>query len=285
MKLNEYAKRMGIAYDTALAHYHRGMIPGAMQLETGTIIVPDMLADGAAQVAASMQLDLTADDAGNSAAPRKGKSQTDMLRAQLEAMQQGASASSGGFSPADYMNAGAVLPPKAVKAVTDYEAEWARSLARCTVKVEAIISNFIQDQEQLALPKVAVMVEEHAEKLAELAYATERIKRTLFDMQAALDAGEPVERAYELQATYLTQLQNASNNRTKFLASVEEYWAGEAHRLGFSDVQRQVAEVREQEQEVQQAADEQLFTADARTINDSMDDIMKKLKEEGFAGK
>ena len=41
MKLSEYASRLGIQYQTAWKHYHKGLIPGAYQLPTGTIIVPD----------------------------------------------------------------------------------------------------------------------------------------------------------------------------------------------------------------------------------------------------
>jgi putative resolvase len=41
MKLSEYASKVGIQYQTAWKHYHKGLIPGAYQLATGTIIVPD----------------------------------------------------------------------------------------------------------------------------------------------------------------------------------------------------------------------------------------------------
>lgn len=41
MKLSHWAKKQGITYRTAWEHYRCGKIPGAYQLETGTIIVPD----------------------------------------------------------------------------------------------------------------------------------------------------------------------------------------------------------------------------------------------------
>lgn len=41
MKLSQYAKELGICYKTAWRHYHDGSIPGAYQLRSGTIIVPD----------------------------------------------------------------------------------------------------------------------------------------------------------------------------------------------------------------------------------------------------
>jgi len=41
MKLSEYALKVGIQYQTAWKHYRKGLIPGAYQLATGTIIVPD----------------------------------------------------------------------------------------------------------------------------------------------------------------------------------------------------------------------------------------------------
>jgi putative resolvase len=41
MKLSIYAKRLGIHYQTAWRHFKQGLIPGAYQLPTGTIIVPD----------------------------------------------------------------------------------------------------------------------------------------------------------------------------------------------------------------------------------------------------
>lgn len=40
MKLNEYAKKLGINYRTAWNWYKQGKITGAYQLDTGTIIVP-----------------------------------------------------------------------------------------------------------------------------------------------------------------------------------------------------------------------------------------------------
>ena len=41
MKLSEYAKRLGITHRTAWSHFKDGLIKGAYQLPTGTIIVPD----------------------------------------------------------------------------------------------------------------------------------------------------------------------------------------------------------------------------------------------------
>ena len=41
MKLSEYAAKVGIKYQTVWKHYRNGLIPGAYQLATGTIIVPD----------------------------------------------------------------------------------------------------------------------------------------------------------------------------------------------------------------------------------------------------
>ena len=41
MKLSEYAKKQGITYLTANRWYHKGLITGAYQTATGTIIVPD----------------------------------------------------------------------------------------------------------------------------------------------------------------------------------------------------------------------------------------------------
>jgi len=41
MKRSEYASKVGIQYQTAWKHYRKGLIPGAYQLATGTIIVPE----------------------------------------------------------------------------------------------------------------------------------------------------------------------------------------------------------------------------------------------------
>lgn len=41
MKISEYAKRVGITQLTARSWFHKGLIPGAYQLETGTIIIPE----------------------------------------------------------------------------------------------------------------------------------------------------------------------------------------------------------------------------------------------------
>jgi putative resolvase len=41
MKLSDYAKSLGISYRTAWNHYKTGKIPGAYQLASGTIIVPE----------------------------------------------------------------------------------------------------------------------------------------------------------------------------------------------------------------------------------------------------
>lgn len=45
MKLSSYAKKLGITYRTAFNYYQKGMIKGAYQLDTGTIIVPDETKD------------------------------------------------------------------------------------------------------------------------------------------------------------------------------------------------------------------------------------------------
>lgn len=41
MKLTTYAKEMGITRQTANRWFHEGRIPGAYQLDTGTIFVPN----------------------------------------------------------------------------------------------------------------------------------------------------------------------------------------------------------------------------------------------------
>lgn len=41
MKLSTYAKKLGVTYRTAFSYYQQGIIKGAYQLPTGTIIVPD----------------------------------------------------------------------------------------------------------------------------------------------------------------------------------------------------------------------------------------------------
>lgn len=39
MKLSDWAKKEGIHYQTAWKWYHKGLIPNAVQIETGTILV------------------------------------------------------------------------------------------------------------------------------------------------------------------------------------------------------------------------------------------------------
>lgn len=41
MKLSEYAKKNNISYQTAWRHFNKGMIDGAYQLGTGTVVIPD----------------------------------------------------------------------------------------------------------------------------------------------------------------------------------------------------------------------------------------------------
>jgi putative resolvase len=41
MKLSNWCKKQGIHYSTGLKWFHAGKIPGAHQLDTGTILVPD----------------------------------------------------------------------------------------------------------------------------------------------------------------------------------------------------------------------------------------------------
>jgi predicted site-specific integrase-resolvase len=41
MKLSEYARKLGLSYTSVYSHYKHGLIPGAYQLPSGTIIVPN----------------------------------------------------------------------------------------------------------------------------------------------------------------------------------------------------------------------------------------------------
>lgn len=41
MRLKEYAAKIGVHEKTALKYFHKGLIPGAYQLPTGTIIIPE----------------------------------------------------------------------------------------------------------------------------------------------------------------------------------------------------------------------------------------------------
>ena len=43
MKLSTYAKKLGLHYQTAWRHYKKGLIPGAYQLPTGTVIIPEKI--------------------------------------------------------------------------------------------------------------------------------------------------------------------------------------------------------------------------------------------------
>ena len=45
MKLSQYAKKVGITWRTAYTHFKAGSIQGAYQLPSGTIIVPDTVAN------------------------------------------------------------------------------------------------------------------------------------------------------------------------------------------------------------------------------------------------
>ena len=45
MKLSQWAKQLGISYNTAWRMYAKGQIEGAYQLPTGTIIIPESSAD------------------------------------------------------------------------------------------------------------------------------------------------------------------------------------------------------------------------------------------------
>jgi hypothetical protein len=284
MKLSEYAKKIGLTYDTVLDHFNKNMIPGAYRLPTGTIIVPDELGDGRGAVALDLAVDATADADGRSA-NRKPKTQQDVLRAQLEAMQAGTAANNPGFNPQDYMQASAILPKAAVK-TRDYESEWQAALEKCTYKIDALVSNYIQDQAIRALPNVAVMIEEHAEKLCEMEFVAKTARETLFRLKEALDSGEPVERAYELQNTYSTQLQNSSNNRSKHLDNVERYWQAQAARLGIQDETAKLHEETQAAEVVEAAEEDQLYTADARTIGSTLTDIYKDiLADDDFMNK
>ena len=40
IKLSEYAKRVGVQYNTAWRHFVKGLIPGAYRLPTGRVVVP-----------------------------------------------------------------------------------------------------------------------------------------------------------------------------------------------------------------------------------------------------
>ena len=46
MKLKQYAQKLGISYGTALNWFHARKIPDAYQIDTGTIIVPDLPGSG-----------------------------------------------------------------------------------------------------------------------------------------------------------------------------------------------------------------------------------------------
>ena len=41
IRLRQWAERHGLAYGTAYKHFQKGLIPGAFQLPTGTIVIPD----------------------------------------------------------------------------------------------------------------------------------------------------------------------------------------------------------------------------------------------------
>jgi putative resolvase len=43
MKLLDYAKTLGVSYRTAWRYFHSGSIPGAYQMPSGTIIVPEVI--------------------------------------------------------------------------------------------------------------------------------------------------------------------------------------------------------------------------------------------------
>lgn len=289
MKLSEYAKKIGLSYDTVLEHFHRNEIPGAYKLPTGTIIVPDILGDETAKVQMDLnnadtgtQFDVGTNDDG-SAVKKAPKTQKDMMRSLLEA--QRAAISTGnttGFAPEDFMNVGTVLPKGPAPKSRDYVKEWDDMRNKCMLKIDAIVSNFIDDEALRRLPKIMVMIEEHAEKLCELEFATMAARETLFTLKEAIDIGEPVERAFELQDKYLTQMKSTSNNRSQHLNAVEDYWERQADRLGIQDETTKVVEEQAAEAAVEIDEEEKSFVKDTRTLNNDVEEMMKQLKAEGF---
>ena len=54
MKLSEYGRKLGVTYRTVWRYWERGDIPGAYQLPSGTVIVPDGVEVKPAQEAAAV---------------------------------------------------------------------------------------------------------------------------------------------------------------------------------------------------------------------------------------
>lgn len=282
MKLSDYAKKVGVGYDTALDWFHKNNIPGAYQMPSGTIIVPDIVGDDTAKVISDLSSPSTFNvsvDENGAEVKRKPKTQTDILREQIAQMQATTNA---GLSPADLMNAGAVLPKAAPVRTRDYAAESAARMDKCIAIVDAIASNYVDDDSLRALPKVRVLLEMQAEKLADLELAAETARETLTTIREALDSGGPPERALEVQATYLSQLKDTANNRSRHLDAIETYWLNQASRLGIKDQAERVVQEAEQVAKAEAPEKETMYTQNTRGMNDMIAEKMKQLQESGF---
>jgi hypothetical protein len=245
MKLSKYAEELGIKYKTAHEHFKKGLIPGAYQLGTGTIIVPDALvdknmlnqaiaedldkSDDANKESDDFELDEDAEAA--EAKPSKPRTQTDMLKTKLSNLKNTIVGDSNGFDATQFV-AGPDTLPKPPKKKRDYDSEAEELKEKAANIIDTHIHNYITEEELMLLEKNNKMREAHIDKLFEIDFLIKTSKDMIIRLKEGIDDDEAIPNIYTTLAQFQTQMMTFMNNRSKHLTEVENYWYDIADKHG-----------------------------------------------------
>jgi hypothetical protein len=289
MKLSKYAETLGIKYQTAYDHFKKNKIPGAYQLSTGTVIVPDTLVDPAMlskAIAEDLDNKGVIDDETGEVKPTKPRTQNDMLKQKLDNFKNLVTIGNDGFDPTQFVANGSDLP-KPPKKRRDTEAEQEILLEKASGIIDTHIHNYITADELMKLEKNNKMRDAHVEKLFEIDFLIKTSKDMIVRLKEGIDEDEAIPNIYTTLAQFQTQMMTFMNNRSKHLTEVENYWYDIADKHGLiSDEESKMEEIAEMQAAVEKQAAEDSPEDQKESgriisnvkLNENIDKIIEELK-------
>lgn len=177
------------------------------------------------------------------------------------------------FEPSEHIINSSDLP--STTPFKDYENELDENEALCMDIIDNIASNYILSDSVLASDKTTIMKREQAKKLAEMQFLVTMSRSALIKIQEALDAGDINPDLFRIHISYMKEMREAINDRSKHLQSVETYWSDQSDRLGIETTREEMG--MDSDKEKNETEDtKKTMIAGVKDIND----YMRKMMEE-----
>lgn len=171
------------------------------------------------------------------------------------------------FNPSEHMINTNDLP--STVPFKDYENELDEGEQLCLEIIESIASNYILSESVMKSEKTVIMKKEQAKKLAEMQFLVTMSRGALIKIQEALDAGDINPELFRIHISYMKEMRDSINDRSKHLQAVENYWSDQSERLGMETTKEEMGMDKDIKPDIEETPKNTLI-AGVKDINEYM---------------